>query len=304
MSAADRHWGISQVRAPTAKDATRPDGGPEPSPARAPRSGPTPLRPMRVGRPAPPPPPATAWEAAPPGPGLRRAPDPPAGAGAAATAPEAPADQSLARLARGLQDCARALESLADRIDGLEARLDDAIAPPPAPGAAAAPDGDRSRPNGPRSESVETRLGALEGMSTDRFQALDQRLRRLEALPEVVERLRQDTVLLADVSRSRPSASEADLAPIYQELDSVADLVSTHHAAASQSLERVRTLERAALELRRHLERSLADLARVLQSDQGSLRSRLDAVEARLRVLTAQGLPAADSVGSMGSLST
>ncbi len=192
-----------------------------------------------------------------------------------------PADPSLARLARGVQDCARALASLADRIDGLERRLDGADHPAGTNGAAA------PRPPG-TTEAIEVRLRALEGMAADRLQGLDQRLRPLEALPVAVSRLQQDLVLLADLGRvGRPDGTGGPgggtpLAAVYEELDSVAELVSAHHGAANQSLERVRTLERAVLEMRRHLERNQAEQARVATSELTTAKGRLDSLEARL----------------------
>lgn len=79
----------------------------------------------------------------------------------------------------------------------------------------------------------------------------------------------------------------AELAPIYQELDSVAELVSSHHAAASQSLERVRVLERAVLEMRRHLERNLADHTRRATAEQETAATSLQGIEARLAAIDA-----------------
>ena len=113
------------------------------------------------------------------------------------------------------------------------------------------------------------RLRALEGMAADRLQGLDQRLRRLETLPAAVGRLQQDSpgwptsaTAGGPTAPAVPAGVAADLAPVYEELDSVAELVSSHHGAANQSLERVRTLERAVLEMRRHLERNQAEQAR------------------------------------------
>ncbi len=336
---ADRHWGTSQVSAPTAKDAAgagrpgvarppatlpiQPSTGPPrratplgivpqtapqasvasvppppgvpnptaPRPIQTARATPPPLRPIRAAGPAP-----SASDLAP-------APTPAQPVVKMATAPVAPertvgpgptvapepaassADQALARLARGVQDCARALESLADRLDDLEARLDDvAPVPPIEPG-----DGGRRGVARPAAHSLESRIGALEGLSADRYQSLDLRIRRLEAIPAALERLQSDTALLVDVSRSRRSDPHADLEPVYQELDSVSELVSAHHAVASQSMERVRVLERAVLEMRRHVERGLADQERVARSEQFTARARLDAMEARLR---AAGAPA------------
>gem|GEM_PF-4472271 len=199
-------------------------------------------------------------------------------------------DQALARLARGVQDCARALASLADRIDGLERRLDAVTtSPPPPPPPPALPivpaTSVRLRPPTYDVDSLETRFRALEGLSADRLQGLDQRLRRLETLPQAVLRLQHDAAALADAGRTHRTTADAgrvDLDPIYQELDSVSALVSSQEVAAAQSLERVRTLERAVLEMRRHLERNLAEHNRVATSEHAAARARLDAVEARL----------------------
>ena len=356
---ADRHWGTSMVRAPTARSAAHPDQpGEAPLPAPLPSTrtaaapgAPTLLRTTLDGSSGPggmAAPVTAAWESAPAGrlipaepavappaplaavAGL--APDVPAGApssatmrprpvagvvgGAPATTPvvpelpsvpvlrpssvaapspsprmthaailgwpvappdiaqaEAMADPSLARLARGVKDCARALAGLADRIDLLERRLDAATTGPGAAPSAA----------GPHGESVDVRLRALEGMSADHLQGLDQRLRRLEALPTAVSRIQEDLVLLADVGRPRgPAGAGADLAPVYEELDSVAELVTAHHGAATQSLERVRTLERAVLDMRRHLERNQAEHARAATSELSTAKDRLDSLEARL----------------------
>ena len=188
------------------------------------------------------------------------------------------ADPSLARLARGVQDCARALASLADRIDGLERRLDGVDHPAGTNGAAG------HRPTG-AAEAVDVRLRALESMADDRLQGLDQRLRPLEALPAAVGRIQADLVLLADLGRvGRPDgpADGTDLAAVYEELDSVAELVSAHQSAANQSLERVRTLERAVLEMRRHLERNQAEQTRVAGSDLAAANERIERLEARL----------------------
>jgi len=330
---ADRHWGQSLVRAPTAKDAVQPGAPvtpgqgsaagstPEPAPrpqlvrgeptllraqgARSTLAGTSPpaalsplaapsapapgaTRPAAVGvAPASPPvlPPMPPMPPMPPVAALRHSPEagpPPSTRMAQAAAvfqwpvaepAEAMADPSLARLARGVQDCARALASLADRIDGLERRLDAATAGPGAVPSA----------TGPHGETVDVRLRALEGMSADHLQGLDQRLRRLEALPTAVSRIQEDLVLLADVGRPRgPAGSGPDLAPVYEELDSVAELVTAHHGAATQSLERVRTLERAVLDMRRNLERNQAEHARVATSELTTARDRLDGLEARL----------------------
>ena len=97
----------------------------------------------------------------------------------------------------------------------------------------------------PSGGNIDVRLRALEGMSADHLHGLDQRLSRLEALPTAVSRIQEDLVLLADVGRAHgPAGSGAgpDLAVVYEELDTVAELVSAHHGAANQSLERVRTL--------------------------------------------------------------
>ncbi|MEA2901288.1 MAG: hypothetical protein QOH36_1175 [Actinomycetota bacterium] len=368
---ADRHWGTSQVRAPTAKSAAHPDQPGEPPPpapqpsnrARATRGVPTLLRTTLdgssglVGMAAPV---TAAWESAPAGRLIPAAPavappaplaavaDPapavPAGALASTTKPARPvagvlglapatppvlpelppvpvlrpstvaaaspspgiapgatvlqwpvaeagaahtetlADPSLARLARGVQDCARALASLADRIDGLERRLDGVDHPAGRHGAAAA---------GP-SEAIEVRLRALEGLADDRLQGLDQRLRPLEILPAAVSRLQQDLVLLADLGRvGRPDGGGgSDLDAVYEELDSVAELVSAHHGAAAQSLERVRTLERAVLEMRRHLERNQAEHARVATAELTTAKDRLDRLEARVHAAELSSPPA------------
>src|SRR5205085_10870383 len=112
------------------------------------------------------------------------------------------ADPSLARLARGVQDCARALAGLADRLDGLERRLD-AVAPglPPAHplGVAAVPN---HRAPGYESDPLALRVRALEALSADRLHVLDQRLGRLETLPAAVGRIEQDLILLAEVGRA------------------------------------------------------------------------------------------------------
>ncbi len=310
---ADRHWGQSLVRAPTAKDAAGPGGSnggsaPPPPPGAvlgtdrptsalagtfqaAPRLAPMPPAagrpPMAAVEAALPPvlvEPAIASDTAAPPAALLPWP----AAMPAVAFPVAPAelgaDQSLARLARGVQDCARALASLADRLDGLELRLGDRADAPvarPVP-----PEPTRGRTGSPEHEALDVRVRALEGMAGDRLQALDQRLRRLETLPLAVGRLQQDTALLANLARTRVpdegGRREPDLAPVYQELDSVAEVVSSHAAAATQSLERVRTLERAVLEMRRHLERNLAEHTRTATSEQIAARGRVDSLEARL----------------------
>ncbi len=287
---ADRHWGQSLVRAPTAKAAAHPTGSvgaapppPPPAPAaarppqgadRSPLSGtavPTPP-------PAPPLPPAPVRaRSAPPTPSVLPWP---------VTAPvappaDAPTDLGLARLARGVQDCARALECLADRLDGLERRLDAATTPPaPRPMVGVASSLASATPP---AEPLATRLLALEGMATDRLQAFDQRLRRLEILPVAVGRLQQDTVRLSELARAkRLDEGAGDLTSVYAELDSVAEVVAAHHDAANQSLERVRTLERAVLEMGRHLDRNLAEHTRLATTDQAATRGRIDDLERRL----------------------
>ncbi len=356
---ADRHWGTSLVRAPTAKDAAHPDGTaagdveavPRPTlfrrgpallrlgrnggsphevtappspdlweqivlgrtPALAPVPAPVPpalapvasavapMAPSVAAAPAPAPGPARAPAAPPrrvvaaaavPSPAATvpsRQPEPPTTDATvvvhrprstpATPAAEPAPDPSLARLARGVQDCARALASLADRIDVLERRLGSVASDP-------APRGPAAGLTSPAIENLGNRLGALEGLSSDRFQLLEQRLRRLEALPDAIVRLQQDTAVLADRARSRRPGGEGgpvDLEPVYQELDSVVEVVSAHHVAASQSLDRVRTLERAVLEMRRHLERNLAEHDRAALSEQTATRMRIDAIESRLR---------------------
>jgi hypothetical protein len=182
---------------------------------------------------------------------------------------------------------------LADRLDVLERRFVTApvVGPAPSPGAR---DGDasRSRPRvepSPR-DDLEARVRALEGMADDRLQGLDQRLRKLETLPVTVGRLQKDTAWLTDLATTRRveealatrMATAAELTPVYQELDRVAEIVATHHAAASQSLERVRTLERAVLEMRRYVERNLADHTRSATSEQVAVHDRIEALEASL----------------------
>ncbi len=202
-------------------------------------------------------------------------------------------DQSLARLARGVQDCARALASLADRLDSLERRVDEvAIA-----AAARSGSGEPTRPRlgTPAIEALDARVGALEGLAADRLQSVDQRLRRLETLPPAVSRLQHDAALLTNKARVGAADDLAargggpDLAPLYVELDAVAELVSSHHAAGTQSLERVRTLERAVLEMRRHLERTLVEHTRMAASDQAAACARIDAIEDRLTATETSG---------------
>ena len=101
---------------------------------------------------------------------------------------------------------------------------------------------------------------SLEGMSADRLQKLDQRLCKLEsravpAGPINVEPVRAVERFATHRTPSTAGGGSAELAPIYHELDALAELVSSHHAAATHGIERVRSLERAVLELRRHLER-------------------------------------------------
>jgi uncharacterized coiled-coil protein SlyX len=187
----------------------------------------------------------------------------------------------LARLARGVQDCARALASLADRIDGLEQRLD-VVATPSLTHA----------PSDADADDLAAMVRALEEMSGDRVQALDHRLRRLESVPATVSRLQKDFAWLADLATTRTAqaastANGADVAHIYKELDSVNEMVAAHHAAASQSLERVRTLERAVLEMRRHLERNLTEHSRAAGSEQAAAGDRVTRLEARLAALEA-----------------
>ena len=210
---------------------------------------------------------------------------------------EATDELSLGRLARGVQDCARALSGLSDRLDRLERRFESAATPAALRGAAPSRNnpGDPSawrRLTAPDRDDLETRLRALEGMAADRLQGIDQRVRRLETLPASVGRLQKDTAWLTDLATSRrieaaatKAAPATDLAPVYQELDSVADLVSSHHAAATQSLERVRTLERAVLEMRRHLERNLSEHSRVATSEQATVGGRVERLESRLSAL-------------------
>lgn len=209
---------------------------------------------------------------------------------AAAVAPDD--ETSLARLARGVQDCARGLTSLADRLDGVERRVDALAIRPVASAPAPVPSSARVA-SLPDPAGLEARLRALEGLSADRLQAFDQRLRQLETLPASVGRLQKDTARLSDLATTRRvdeaaatrEVAAAELAPMYQELDSVAELVSSHHAAASQSLERVRTLERAVLEMRRHLERNLAEHARAATAEQETAHTRLQRLEARLAAM-------------------
>ncbi|HEX7276825.1 MAG TPA: hypothetical protein VF244_05570 [Acidimicrobiales bacterium] len=294
---ADRHWGTSLVRAPTAKDAAQPDGnaggGASDSQPRLSRRGGALFRLARDGsspHPDPPPPPPE-WEAIvtgipapappvtvtpPPAPPVVAAPRTPVPDPADA---DAPADNALAKLARGVQDCARALASLADRLDALERRLD-----------ASGPAGPIPRDLMPRAaESLGSRIGALEGVSADRYQLLEQRLRRLEALPDAVVRLQRDSAHLADAVRSRGSTTPGgpvDLDPVYLKLGSVVEMVSAHHTTASQSLDRVRALERAVLEMRRQLERNLSEQNRATLSEQAATRARMDSIEARIRTVT------------------
>jgi hypothetical protein len=184
-----------------------------------------------------------------------------AGSSAAELTESAPSDHALARLARGVQDCARALACLADRLDGLEHRLD-AVATATTHPVGGGPSSSSS--SSPETEPLDVRVRTLEGMAADRLQAVDQRLRRLEILPVAVGRLQQDTARLSELARAKLLDNGAgDLTSVYQELDSVAELVAAHHGAATQSLERVRTLERAVLEMGRHLDRRLtaAELA-------------------------------------------
>jgi hypothetical protein len=132
-------------------------------------------------------------------------------------------------------------------------------------------------------DTLDVRFRTLEGMATDRLQALDLRLRRLEILPVAVGRLQQDTARLTELARAkRLDDGTGDLTPVYEELDSVAELVAAHHGAANQSLERVRTLERAVLEMGRHLDRNLAEHTRRTTSDQTATRGRIDGIEGRL----------------------
>jgi hypothetical protein len=168
-----------------------------------------------------------------------------------------------------VQDCARALGCLADRLDRLERRIEAAPVAPPVP------------------EQAERTVPAVTAQHLDGF---DQRLRRLETLPASVGRLQKDTAWLVDLATTRRieaaatsrAAAADELAPVYKELDSVAEAVSSHHAAATQSLERVRTLDRAVLEMRRHVERSLAENTRANASGQSSVDIRIEALEARL----------------------
>ena len=194
---------------------------------------------------------------------------------------DAPADLALVRLARGVQDCARALECLADRLDGLERRLDAATSPTvPRPPVGIPPSLVSATP---AAEPLDSRLLALEGMATDRLQAFDQRLRRLEILPVAVGRLQQDTARLSELGRApRPDEGVGDLTSVYAELDSVAEVVTAHHDAAQQSLERVRTLERAVLDMGRHLDRNLAEQTRLAATDQVATRDRIDDLADRL----------------------
>ena len=202
---------------------------------------------------------------------------------------------SLARLARGIQDCARAVSCLADRLDRLERRLDSATTHSPA-GEDAVRQPAFTRPAADR-DGFDLRLRALEGMAADRLQGIDQRLRRLENLPPAVGRVQKDVAWLTELATTRrideaaspKPAAAPDLAPVYQELDSVADLVSSHHAAATQSLERVRTLERAVLEMRRHLERNLAEQSVVVSTGQATADGRIQRLEARLSAVETRG---------------
>ena len=351
---ADRHWGQSLVRAPTAKDAVRPrppvtpgeaSAAASPPPAPGPRlvrgapsllrvdgatstlagtslraapsppdasSAPAPAatRPAVVGvAPASPPilPPMPPMPPMRPVPVLRSAPaaGPPESSRSAPAAavfpwpvaepavahPDLPADPladpSLARLARGIQDCARALASLADRIDGLERRLD-GVDHPVSTNGATAHDATAA------AETIEVRLRALEGMADDRVRGLDQRLHRLESLPGAVTRLQQHLVLLAEVGAARrpDDGGGADLAAVYEQLDAVAELVSAHHGAANQSLERVRTLERAVLEMSRIAERNRAEHARVATAELAGAISRIDRLEARVHAAESSLPPA------------
>ena len=61
----------------------------------------------------------------------------------------------------------------------------------------------------PAAEPLDSRLLALEGMATDRLQAFDQRLRRLEILPVAVGRLQQDTARLSELGRATAASTRA-----------------------------------------------------------------------------------------------
>lgn len=179
-------------------------------------------------------------------------------------------DPSLARLARGVQDCARAVACLADRLDGLERRVEVLARPLVAPTSNPGP-GPEARAAS-RGLGLEPRLRDLEGEAEGRLQGLDQRLRRLETLPASVARLQKDTAWLTDLATTRRLEAAAA---------SAAKAPGPDHGA-SPSLERVRTLERAVLEMRRHLEWSLTEHTRVTASDQLAIASRLERLEARL----------------------
>ena len=134
---------------------------------------------------------------------------------------EAPLDPSLARLARGVQDCARALASITERLDSFERRLDRAGPPIPAPQPSA------PQPAAPHvpvethwraSESLHAMVRSLEGMSADRLQKLDQRLCKLEsravpAGPINVEPVRAVERFATHRTPSTAGGGSAELAP-------------------------------------------------------------------------------------------
>ncbi len=270
----DRRWGVASVRAAVAR-APHP---PEPQVRMPAPAAPAPARPDPASPPAHaaadlPDPEATAEAMA------AAAPVADAGAGAGDYEPQ---DESagLGRVARGVLDCARALTSISDQVRTIEERLEEI-------GSRKA--WDVTAPLGALAEQsagLDARVRALEARSTGkvdagdragesaeaRLRALEQRLGRLEALPTEVALLRREVVPrdamaahVADaVARQVQRLAEEmttlpdDLAGVYRELDSVAEVVADGHAAATQGLARVKALEWAVLELRRSVERSVA----------------------------------------------
>lgn len=179
-----------------------------------------------------------------------------------------------------MQDCARALECLADRLDALEARL----APPVTPDAPPEPCASLFDSVTSEVDGLRVAVTAVEGMASDRLLAFEERLRRLEQLPDQVAEMRRQhagrrslEAAVEAVTAGGPSASAAPAAGvadvyrhihrdihrdiyrhiyrhIYRELEAVADVVASGQATTSGGLERVRTLERAVGELRYRVE--------------------------------------------------
>ncbi len=122
-------------------------------------------------------------------------------------------DPSLARLARGIQDCARALACLADRLGGLDRRLDAFGTPAPDPDPPLA----HTAPSG--HADLQVTAPGLEGIAAGSPHAADHIRPKLETLPTTVGRLRTDTDGLADRTRARVGEVERTVLEIRRNLE-------------------------------------------------------------------------------------